>query len=367
MNQMMSKPRFISVDVMKGLAMICMAIIHGSFFFKTGIVAKLFMFIDPFVFPTFLFCFGIGNGLSRRIKNSSVLAKLSLVYLMGGLPSGVVYFLYKQQTMDLSRIHIIASEQFLKAITLQERIAYADFLVPFIFCYALFLGFQYLLKEFNARTLGIAILISIAGYGLGQLLAAIAPNFFLQDLYSQGFRVLQSLPVFMAGVCTGLWLRKNGIPKSSPRSTQFLTALLCLIIIGCYFGYERYSYAAPGAIAWKKSGELSYLCAAIIAPITLMLSLEGFVPLVKANGYFNAMLSILKRIGENTFKCLWLQLLMLPILGYLCSLLFPELVRVPALGLAVLLIFGLTLSTRSAIANYLPLKKYFVPLRKLRS
>jgi hypothetical protein len=367
MNQMMSKPRFISVDVMKGLAMIGMAIIHGSFFFKTGVVAKLFMFIDPFVFPTFLFCFGIGNGLSRRIKNGSVLTKLSLVYLIAGLPSGVIYFLYKQQTMDLSRIHVIASEQFLKAITLQERIAYADFLVPFVFCYALFLGLQYLLKEFNTRTLGIVILISIVGYGLGQLLAAIAPNFFLQDLYSQGFRVLQSLPIFMAGVCTGLWLRKNGIPKSSPRSTRFLTVLLCLMIIGCFFGYERYSYAAPGSIAWKKSGELSYLCAAIIVPITLMLSLEGFVPLVKANGYSNVMLSILKKIGENTFKCLWLQLLMLPILGYLCSLLFPELVRVPALGLVVLLIFGLTLSTRSAIANYLPLKKYFVPLRKLRS
>jgi hypothetical protein len=364
MDKTMNKPRFISVDVMKGLAMVCMAIIHGCFFFKAGLLSKLFIFIDPFVFPTFLFCFGIGNGLSRRIKNISVLGKLALVYLVGGFPSGIVYLIYKHPNLDISKIHIHVSQQFLNALTLQERIAYADFLVPFMISYALFLGIQYVLREFNLRSLGVAIFISILFYAAGQGLAAVAPNFFLRDLYSQGFRVFQNLPIFMAGVCSGLWLRKYGLPKLNPHSTKLVTAMLFLGIGYFYIAHERYSYVNPGVTAWKKSGELSYVLAGILIPITLMLTIEGLASVVTNNKYLTSTLSLLKRIGENTFKCLWLQFLILPILGLFCSTLLPELLRLPVLGLAVALIVSLTVGSGLEVTNGFRWRKKLIPSKK---
>ena len=311
-----AKSRLIALDVTKGFVMLAMASIHCSFFFSEKLISIPFRLFDPFIFPSFLLCFGIGNSLSRRPKRPGVLGKFLVVYLIGGLPSAVVTYLLTQKGVSVSRIPAIACDQLVDAVTLKNRLAYADFLVPFLVAFAIFLGLQFLFKEFNRRTLAAGLGISVIFYVGGYVLTQIAPDSPFQDLYNQGFRSLQSMPIFIAGICIGLFLRQNGkMPVLKPQALAGITLTFFILIITSYWQYDRY---LNGKI-WKKSGELSYLLISIIVSILLLFVVEGVITSRFVQERFSLITALLQKIGERTMKCLWIRFLLFPIAGYIVS------------------------------------------------
>jgi hypothetical protein len=339
------KPRFIALDVVKGFVMVVMANIHAAFFFSEQITWIPFKYFDPFVFSTFLLCFGVGNGLSRRLKRLDVLGKLLLVYFVGALPSVIVSILLKKGTANWYEVLALGMQQWGNAITLQGRLAYADFLVPFMIAYIVFWCVQSLFREFNQRTLIIFLLLSIGFYTAGYWLSQVAPNALFSDFYNKGFRTLQSVPIFLAGVCFGLFLQRYQ-QKILPlqRSTWVGIAITFLGLISIsYLKYERYLYGTQG---WKKSGELSYLVMSILVPLLLLFTTEGLIQLPLIQQFFTALIAGLKTIGERTLKCLWLQFILLPIVGYVASRYLAEPLRVLLALLTISIVCWLTATNR---------------------
>jgi hypothetical protein len=187
----------------------------------------------------------MSNSLSRRPKRPGVLGKLLAVYLIGGLPSAVVAYLLTHKGVSVSRIPAIARDQLVDALILKSRLGYPNFLVPFIVAFAIFLGLQFLFKEFNRRTLAVALGLSVIFYVGGYVLTQIAPDSPFQDLYNQDFRCLQSMPIFFTGICLGLFLRHNGkMPVLKPQVLAGIT----LTFLTSYWQYDLY---LDGKI-WKK-------------------------------------------------------------------------------------------------------------------
>ncbi len=308
------------LDVTKGFVMIAMATRHCAFFFSTYLLQLPFNLFDPYIFSTFLLCFGIGNGLSRRTKKPEVLGKLLIVYLIGGLPSAVVTYLLRNKEASVSMIPTIARDQLINAVTLQQRLTFADFLVPFIVAFALFLGLQFLFREFNyltvARAFGISTILYISGY----LLVQIAPDSFFRDFYAQGFRCLQSIPIFITGVCLGLFLREKGrmpIIKMPILVLMNISFFALIFIADSKFQHQMYQ----GRI-WKKSGELSYLLISIIVSVLLLFVIESIIKSKFMQNQLSLVLNFLENIGKKTMKCLWIQFLLFPLAGYVISINF---------------------------------------------
>ncbi|BAY07005.1 hypothetical protein [Calothrix sp. NIES-2098] len=314
------KSRLRALDVTKGFVMIAMATRHCAFFFSANLLQIPFNVFDPYVFSTFLLCFGIGNGLSRRAKKPTVLGKLLFVYLIGGLPSAVVTYLLKHKEASISMVPTIATDQLINAITLQNRLTYADFLVPFIVAFAFFLGLQSLFQKFNRLTLATALGISSIFYISGYVLTQIAPNSFFKDFYSQGFRCLQSIPIFITGICLGLFLREKGkMPVLKPQIWALITLTFFGLIVVADWQFQHQMYNGR---LWKKSGELSYLLISTTVSILLLFVVEGIIKSGFLEKQLSLLIDFLEKIGERTMRCLWIQFLLFPIAGYLVSLNF---------------------------------------------
>ncbi len=345
-----SKSRLIALDVAKGLVMMAMASIHCSFFFSQKLTFIPFRLFDPFVFSSLLLYFGIGNGISRRPKQAGVLGKLLVVYLIGGLPSAVISHLLVHKEVSVSMVPTIARDQLVDAVTLQNRLGYADFLVPFLVAFALFLGLQSLFREFNRHTLVVALGLSIMFYLAGFVLAQIAPYSPFRDFYSEGFRSLQSMPIFITGICLGLFLRHKGkMPVLKPQTLAGITLSFFVLIIASYWQYDRYLDGK----SWKKSGELSYLLISIIVSILLLFVVEGVIKSRFVQKHLSPIIALLQKIGERTMKCLWIQFLLFPIAGYMASTTFVHPLRM-LLGLAAIgLMCWLTVNDRRSGSSQL--------------
>lgn len=336
-----AKARFIALDVVKGFVMVVMANIHAAFFFSEQNTWMPFRYFDPFVFSTFLLCFGVGNGLSRRPKRLNVLGKLLLIYFVGAVPSVIVFILLKKETTTWYEVVTIAVQHWSNALILQERLFYADFLVPFIMAYGIFWCVQSLFREFNQRTIILFLLFSTGFYTTGYLLNQIAPDALFSDFYSRGFRTLQSVPIFLAGVCFGLFLQRYQqkiLPLKRFTWLGIIITFLGLIAIS-YLKYERYLY---GAQSWKKSGELSYLVMSILVPLLLLFATEGLIHLPLIQQFFSSVINGMRKIGERTLQCLWLQFILLPIVGYAASRYFAEPLRVLLALLTIAIVCWLT-------------------------
>ena len=310
-----ARSRFTALDFVKGFVMLVMASLHCEFFFFQPYTALPFKWFDPFVFPCFLLYFGLGNGLSRRPKRLSVLNKLVLAYLVGGLPSAVFVDLLENKEL---RAHILTSSIFdnlLGAVLLRNRLDYADFLVPFITAYIFFFICQFLFQKFNLWTIIIGIFISIGCYIMGELLTHIAPNGILKDFYNEGFRSLQSLPIFISGVCIGLFLRqKEKIPIL--KRTFYILACTILLILICV-SYKHHAYHISLDSSWKKSGDLSYILTGIAFPILFLWVVDNTLKYFYKGERYSIIIALMEQIGKNTMKCLWVQFLLFPILGYM--------------------------------------------------
>lgn len=310
--------RIISLDVAKGLIMLVMAGIHCSFFFSEKLTSILFLRFDPFIFPAFLLFFGIGNGLSSRCKRINVLYKLLCIYLIGGLPSAVITYLLKHRETRLSSIFSITLEQLKDAITLESRLSYADFLVPFIVSYAIFLVLQSSFNQLSCRTLITALFISTAFYILGVILSHLAPDFVLRDFYNYGFRSFQSIPIFVVGVCVGLFLRqRDKFINIAPSALPWIAFVFFILAIGSHKYFEAQQY---NGWAWKKSGELSYVVIGSTISVLLLILIDGITQFCPNQRHFSYAIFQLKRIGERTMRCLWIQFLLFPVVGYIVSI-----------------------------------------------
>ncbi|WP_341528106.1 hypothetical protein WKK05_01775 [Nostoc sp. UHCC 0302] len=338
------KLRLRALDVTKGFVMIVMATRHCAFFFSTNLLQIPSDLFDPYIFSTFLLCFGIGNGLSRRFKKPGVLGKLLLVYLIGGLPSAVVSYLLKNKEESWSMVFTIARDQLINAVTLQHRLPFADFLVPFIVAFAVFLGVQSFFRDFNRLMLFTALGISFLSYISGYVLAQIAPNSIFRDFYSQGFRCLQSIPIFITGICLGLFLQKKAkMPEFKPHILVLITLSFCILIIAADWQYQHQMY--NGRI-WKKSGELSYLLISTIVSLLFLFIVDSSMKSRFIQKRLSSVLIFLEKIGERTMKCLWIQFLLFPIVGYIVSINFVHPVNI-LLSLATIgLMCWLTLDDR---------------------
>lgn len=317
--------RLTTLDVTKGFILIIMASLHCGAFFSQRLTSAPFLLLDPFIFPSFLLYFGIGNSLSRRPKRLGGLGKLLVIYLLGGLPSAVVTYLKNHKGVSASRIPAIAYEQLVDAVTLKNRLEYANFLVPFIVAFAIFLGIQFLFKEFNRRTLAVALGLSVIFYVAGDVLAQVAPDSPFQDLYSQDFRCLQSMPIFIAGICLGLFLRQNGkIPVLKPQTLAGITLIFFVLIITSYLQYDDLYLTGN---SWKKSGQSSYVLFSIIVSILLLFIANSVITSRLVQERFSLITALLQKIGNRALKCLWIQFLLFPIAGYLVSSSFIEPLR----------------------------------------
>jgi hypothetical protein len=109
---------------------------------------------------------------------------------------------------------------------------------------------------------------------------------------------------------------------------------------------------------WKKSGELSYLLISTIVSLLFLFIVDSSIKSRFIQKRLSSVLIFLEKIGERTMKCLWIQFLLFPIVGYVVSINFVHpvniLLSLATIGLMCWLIpirNGLTPRSANAIRN----------------
>lgn len=312
--------RFDSIDLLKGLALLSMAGLHTAIYLRVLPVTFLFGPTDSFIFPTFLFCFAFGNGLSARPKRLDALAKLALAYVGGGLLTTFAIEVSRDSKHGVDRWLIEARE----ALLLHDRFRGTDFLFPFVVLFVMLMAVQ---RAFRTWSAPVAVWTALGSILLLALGVALAP--YERELpyraFLDGFKILQSVPLFATGLLLGLYARELRPPLKFPPYAFLAVGLaLCTVVV---IAYARTRHPSIGEKVWKLSSGPSYPAVTVIASLLSFLAAEGIVR-SRACRYFRA----IAKIGSRAFLCLWIQFAVLSVFALIGGWSGTPLVR---LGLAI--------------------------------
>ena len=287
-----------SLDALKGFVTVAMASLHLSHWFREGFTFDLFKWFDPFVFSTFLFCFGVGNGLSSHPKKIKPLFQILFLIFLGSLIN----------TLCTDSQNLFPTLRNL--ITLRNQVPFADFLHPFAFAYLL----VWLLERSKFPALPKAwfgLGISIFLFGLGLILKVHLPaGTALSALWAGSFASFQNSPIFFFGLAFAVW-RKTGYagvltPKKPFYSIGAALGLLSLFVALPYF--SRFDFP------WKISGSADYVLIGIFVGLLALTATQALLPRLG-----NRVYSGLVGMGKHTLRSLTIQVLTLPPLGFFLS------------------------------------------------
>jgi hypothetical protein len=289
------------IDALKGALTLKMAASHLGFFMIPGFT--MFSRASVFTFGIFLFCFALALGLARRTFDWRLPARMAALLVVGGCMT--LAFSELGRPDDGRRLGEIFA-----CLSLSRHFPLVDFLVPFLLASILFVGFQRHLRELSAVGKQVVLAASIGLACVGTCLDLFGVGGPLSALWGEGFRALQSLPIFALGFLLGRTLREPRAVERLRATPPFAGALIfATTFLAGYLVAEVHNATQ----LWNLSGDLGYAFTASLVAAAAIQASAGVYPIVGGVGKF------LARIGRRSSRCLWLQLTGLPITGLIAQ------------------------------------------------
>lgn len=308
-----SKQRLPSLDVLKGLLSLKIAISHLGFFVAVPAMYHAVGLGRSVTFPALLFAFGVGTSLSKRRKPVWPFFVLLATMLVGSLVREG-YLDYRIAMGYPTSQHPLDGgllQRFADLITFSHAGHYADFLQVYVVMLGVALLADRLrrpLSSWNAWILvGAAVAVNVAG----TLLHNAGVTGPLSALWNDGFRTMQYAPLFAFGILAGNYLPKWMAMTSRPRyqaALLFVSKIAALKFLEDGLDRVRRMLGDSGDL-WKHGGLELSIGGAILA--LLMISAAADL-VVFARG---PVADALQKVGKRTIVSLCLQLVIIPLAG----------------------------------------------------
>jgi hypothetical protein len=286
--------RIVGIDCLKGFLICCMTILHGGFFFQSHLESiplgplnplKLAGLYDPFVFTSYMVCYGLGYAFSKNLNQGTRMQKLVMIYFLGGVVSA-----YGVGAVEQFRTGLPPHFDWFRALTLRHTFPYAGYVLPFICVSVIYFVFESALVPNAKHRIAVMAILSAVGIGVdaGNRHFNLLPAFL-------GFPCYGALLLFFVGLELGRkWRQTSTLPLQGRGQWGFAVGGLGITLAATRILYPSNLHTFP----WKMSGSWTYIPFGIVAAF-FSLTLVQSIPASKLGAIGNALVWLGKHATES--------------------------------------------------------------------